>query len=512
VKLKIGILIMLMALGFNRSYCNFNKADSIICDTGQLTIAIECIPTFEGMPLQDEDLIVALYEYDTIMLTDTIHYHSMSDNLITFPAQNLELIGGSINHLGFSIFPSSGSCRTFAVNYHVNDLVSGYCYAVIDTMDASSYTIAYPDHTICLGTDSVFPVTDVPDHAITYNSDSLSCLADEGVIIPSNCRPGNYTVFFSSEYCLSADYFDVSILDQVLIDLPDTIILCSGESMANEGVYSEFVFYSPDYFDEYDYSDITSDGYYVVDAESTECSVPDTVFVQISESPIVSFTIQDECDRVIVGFEGIYGPVENLGWTNGTDDNQIEIYDDGYIGITLMNESGCITSDSVYIEVEFIEVPDVQYDKEDATCWLEGNINIVSASVNNNVGAVTYRLHNTINNSIYDNLDQIPEGLYNLEVVDERDCIAAYSEQIAVLQKCLEDYPVFTPNGDDIEDTYFIPYEGTVEIFNLDGTLLRELNTPAYWDGNDDSGNPLPMGTYVIVTDNGRIVNITIIK
>jgi hypothetical protein len=71
---------------------------------------------------------------------------------------------------------------------------------------------------------------------------------------------------------------------------------------------------------------------------------------------------------------------------------------------------------------------------------------------------------------------------------------------------------VFTPNGDDIEDLYFIPHEGSVKIYTIEGRLIRSLNTPAYWDGNDEAGNPQPMGTYVIITDNERIVNITIVK
>jgi flagellar hook assembly protein FlgD len=35
---------------------------------------------------------------------------------------------------------------------------------------------------------------------------------------------------------------------------------------------------------------------------------------------------------------------------------------------------------------------------------------------------------------------------------------------------------------------------------------------PAYWDGRDDNGNPLPMGTYLIVVGKKEMINITIIK
>jgi gliding motility-associated-like protein len=90
--------------------------------------------------------------------------------------------------------------------------------------------------------------------------------------------------------------------------------------------------------------------------------------------------------------------------------------------------------------------------------------------------------------------------------------MSTYKEDVTILQKCLEEYPVFTPDGDNIEDEYFIPHEGSVKIYNRDGTLLKELTTPDYWNGKSDAGNPLPMGNYFIVTDAGKVVNITIVK
>ncbi len=379
-------------------------------------------------------------------------------------------------------------------------------------MNASLYTVSYPNDVLCLGTDSVFPITDVPDNAVQYISDSLLCMTGEGVIIPVDCTPGNYTVHFSTDYCLSEDFFNLSILDWFETDFPDTLTFCSDEELETNNLFSGYSIYLPGYPEELDYSDITSEGYYVINNDNTECSLPDTVYIRIDESPVINFTVQEECDRVIVGLENTVRGVENLGWTNGLTDDQVEIYDDSYIGVSLMNESGCVTSDSIYVDVRVIEIPAVQYEKDDATCWFEGNISIESAEVNNNVGSVNYRLYNTISGAIYTNLENVPEGQYQLEAVDERDCVATYDQQITILQRCLEDYPVFTPNGDAIEDTYFIPYEGKVKIYNLNGALLRELNTPAYWDGYDDSGNSLPMGTYVIVTDSSKIVNITIVK
>ena len=63
----------------------------------------------------------------------------------------------------------------------------------------------------------------------------------------------------------------------------------------------------------------------------------------------------------------------------------------------------------------------MEFDAEDASCWLDGNVAITSADVINNVGTIRYQLHNMLNDRIYNSLEGVPEGLYNLEVVDTRN-------------------------------------------------------------------------------------------
>ena len=511
MKVPIGILIIL-SLGFTRSFGSFNRADSVVCDTGHLTLIIDCLPTLDGIPLHDNDLIVASMRSDTVEVSDTLTYAALSDNIIALPVINLELTDGTINNLDFSIFSTTASCQTLKVEYHISDSLSNSCYMVIDELNASAYSVSYPSDMFCLGIDSIFPVTDVPGNAVLYVADSLPCMNDEGAIIPGYCQSGRYTIHFNSEYCLSEDYFDLSLLDWVETDLPDTLSICSGTSLNDGGILTGYSIYTPGSYDAIDSNEIPSDGYYVVSSDNGQCTVPDTVYFHIDDPPLIDFSLREECDHVVVALENMQRGTENLGWTNGENSNEVEVFNDQSLGVSLMDESGCVATDSIYVDVKVIEFPAVQFQKEDATCWLEGNIHIESVQVNNNVGMLKYRVQNTLNGITYDDLEDIPEGQYNLEVVDDRECMATYNEPITITQRCLEDYPVFTPNGDAVEDTYFIPYEGSVQIFDVNGTLIRRLNTPAYWDGTDDSDNPLPMGTYAIITDSGKIVNITIIK
>ena len=173
---------------------------------------------------------------------------------------------------------------------------------------------------------------------------------------------------------------------------------------------------------------------------------------------------------------------------------------------------GCVQTDTIEVEVIPFVVEDIDYEKEDADCWEDGSIQINSIQVNYERGEHSYTRINQITGKRSQNMETVPEGIYQIEVTDERECTSVYEEDITIEQKCLEDYPVFTPNQDGTEDEYFIPYVGTVRIFDRNGTLMKELTTPAYWDGTDNSGTQMPMGNYLMLTEKGRVVNITIIR
>ena len=70
----------------------------------------------------------------------------------------------------------------------------------------------------------------------------------------------------------------------------------------------------------------------------------------------------------------------------------------------------------------------------------------------------------------------------------------------------------FTPNNDGYNDFVFFNFpelafgEGRIDIFNFRGRKVRELYDKYRWYGYDDSGQQLPIGTYLyIVTINGDI-------
>ncbi|MFN8438998.1 MAG: gliding motility-associated C-terminal domain-containing protein [Cytophagales bacterium] len=70
----------------------------------------------------------------------------------------------------------------------------------------------------------------------------------------------------------------------------------------------------------------------------------------------------------------------------------------------------------------------------------------------------------------------------------------------------------FTPNGDGEADTYFVENKGSVKIYNKTGNLVKSIMGPAYWDGTDNSGNPLAPGIYFVTAKDNTDKTVTLIK
>ncbi len=252
-------------------------------------------------------------------------------------------------------------------------------------------------------------------------------------------------------------------------------------------------------------------GTYSIRYESEYCLQEKSATFRIVDNPRIHYAIQDKCDSVLLVAENQpSGGV--LEWNRTAIEGDITLFRDTIVDLKAISPEGCIAEEHVNIQLRKLKFLDAQYEKHEADCWMEGAINLESFDVENLVGNHQVQVRNAISHRVVSDLTMVPEGLYRIQLIDDRNCVAEYGQDITVLQRCLDDYPVFTPNGDAVEDEYFIPHEGNVEIINREGILVRKLVTPNYWDGRDGSGNVLPMGNYLICTDTGRTVNITLVR
>jgi len=72
--------------------------------------------------------------------------------------------------------------------------------------------------------------------------------------------------------------------------------------------------------------------------------------------------------------------------------------------------------------------------------------------------------------------------------------------------------PTFSPNGDGIDDSYYIATEGKSIIYDLSGKIIKTIYSPAFWDGTDETGNFVSSGYYAITVDGLVYGRVTVIK
>ena len=512
-----GIYGILLIIGFGISGVLCQTADSLYCDTNVYTIVLDCEPTLDSTFLENGDQITVLaYVSDYSWQRNSISY--LNDSINSLPIESSLAIGSSPAgpNLEFSIYSKSKNCKSGKVEYITDTLNSTECVLYVSSFNAFNHRVLFPEKIICTGDEAFTLDSDIPDSNFTISSNSLDLkISEDGKIVPRESIPGIYTVNIQSDYCLESNSIDIEIGASKDLALKDTLSFCSGaDPVVTAPDMSDIQFYGSGDSESTVLGEIPASGYYVAVGNEGPCASIDTVYVELVEPPEFILDTQEECDRVIVRTTIPDNRNYTVSWSNEAEGIENVVFNDTYLYVTVSDESGCSDTASIKVTVNRLAVRSVDSRKEDADCWTDGKLAIDAAIVDNSIGNYRYRLYNDLTHQAYSDLDEIeiPEGVYTLQVIDDNNCIADWEQKVKVEQKCLEDYPAFSPDGDNIEDDYFIPHEGTVSIYNRDGILIKKLETPAYWDGTDELNRLLPMGNYLIVTDTGRPVNITIVR
>ena len=104
---------------------------------------------------------------------------------------------------------------------------------------------------------------------------------------------------------------------------------------------------------------------------------------------------------------------------------------------------------------------------------------------------------------------QVAPGQYSYIIRDVNNCGI---DTIATIQKPHKCDPVITPNGDAQMSSYFIEQTGTAKIIDIEGRTIMQLTAPAVWYGTKNDGAFADAGYYVIIVNNKKITNITVIR
>ncbi len=488
-------------------------------DSSYKYIYIESPIFFSGTEIPSGDTIhIDWYVADTIFISAHMIYNANdSMHVVELPAFSNLPINEYYDTIKFTYYSQTQGCSTNLVETETVYANNNSSSIFISKMLFLPYELVYNSTNICLYEERVELNNTIPlDELYVYSLDSFLILDTNYAILPSQSMPGQYKLIVETDYCFSGleSINTVNIIGETAMFVPDTLSYCA-TGVNSFGQADGYVFTPLDFNNIGDSMEVTRSGNYLVALDGASgCASLDTVYVNIVKPTEISLQVDESnCKHAIVSLSAAnLSTLENIDWQNGNSGTSIELFKSDYIHVSAIDEFGCYAKDSVYVEVIPLKVENFDYSQEEADCWKDGQLVVNQVATNYGASGLNYSLVNKLNNKVVNDLENIPDGLYKLELTNEDNCRAIAEEEITITQKCLEDYPVFSPNQDGQEDEYFIPYEGKVQVFDRNGAIVKELETPAYWDGTDSEGNPLSMGNYVIVTDSGRPVNITIVR
>ncbi len=233
--------------------------------------------------------------------------------------------------------------------------------------------------------------------------------------------------------------------------------------------------------------------YFVITNDiSNNCSVTDTVLVEfylpLGIFDIITTTVY--LDANLWGF-----PPYTYLWSNGEDAIHADLCPgDHWVEVTDINN--CLVREDFTIEDIIITLDPASLILE---CDLENKDIDLEASATGGIEPYYFEWWNgSTENPI--NLGMSP-GNFSVTVVDGNSCVEDTFFTIAAMtSECVPN--VFTPNGDDINDTWsledtFLYEDSEVRIYGRFGRLLfQSFGYHDKWDGKNKAGNDVPDGVY----------------
>lgn len=390
----------------------------------------------------------------------------------------------------------------------VNDGISN-----IISIKANPIKVEYPVELICPGQDFISPdFINSGDNRFLFSADAgLNIDSSTGRIDAAESQPGTYKIRVISKYCISNPDLTIRISANIEPDIPGIQYKCPGDMLDVNAIMSE----TTDFWaapDSLNVSNTLDTGIHILKLSNPDgCIVEKNIEVLNYPEQEILYETDYDCESTTIRLTEEQG-LSGIEWSNMTSDNAIEVFENSNIELYYTDANQCNRTKSINVEVKKLQIQSLQTRVIPADCYFKGRIEINNANIENNIGNFRYEFVNRLTNESFQSADQLPEGKYQINVLDERDCLVTWNEDILIPKDCLNDRPVFTPNDDYIDDTYYIPETGTARVYNRNGSKVAEFETPIYWDGTDNQGQKLPMGTYLIVINDEKVINITILK
>ncbi len=413
----------------------------------------------------------------------------------------------------------------------------------ITGLSVGTYSVTVTDSTLCTTIDSISVIQ--PDSALTVSISSqtnIACFGDStgSATLSVSGGTGGYTYLWSngdttvSIQYLTADTYNVTVTDtndctsqlSVTITSPsqlsvlsDIVNVCPGDtngsvSLSVSGGTPQYTYLWNTGSTDFVITELQAGDYFVTVSDSNSCTVNQSFSVLLLQSPdIVLGNIIGNCSGATVNLDAGEG-FAGYTWNTGDTASFIEVYSASVYSVTVTDTSGCSSSDS--IQVNFYDNPVVSLGPDTT---IDYNVTVTLDAGDD---GITY-LWSTEETT--QTITVTEQGTYSVTVTDINGCIN--TDEITITVKEPEKpeliiYNTFTPNNDDVNDTWHIENielypNSTVEIYNRNGNQVFKSDNyqNKEWDGRYD-GKDMPASTYyyLIELSDGEVLkgHVTILR
>ena len=417
----------------------------------------------------------------------------------------------------------------------------------ISNLNAGEYNLIVTDNQNC--TDSITVLLSEPNEAlvVSVSSEDVLCFGDSTGSVSSLVSGGTtpYSLTWntgetaSSVFNLHAGIYSLNVIDAngctsfggTVINEPNSFpsfdhniidVSCFGGSdgavdVTPIGGTTPYYFVFGDTLNnefnnisnKYEIKELISGSYHVMLIDDNGCKVegnifvdqPDSLFVEIEPFDVSCFGGND--GYILSQVTGGTSPF-NYMWSDSTTFADIADATTGYYYVIVTDDKGCRAEDNAFVDQpsELMVDPYIEHvscrDNDDGS---------VEVYVYGGTSGYNY-LWST--SDITDGIYNLTPGTYSITVNDANGCVKQDTFIVNALDiDCLQPPTAFTPDGDGINDTWYLPnlelYPNTkVQIFNQWGNLIYETNgTYIPWDGGY-KGRILPAATYYYIIDLGN--------
>jgi gliding motility-associated-like protein len=412
---------------------------------------------------------------------------------------------------------------------------------------------AGPDYAICdgqtvtlLGSISFLPGDTLIDQSgVVYSWSPATGLSDPNIAQPTS------TVSSSTTYTLTVTHLGCQSQNTVQVDvfpLPTAVAnasdltICSGDSiqLLSAGSVGTSIVWTPT-APLVNPSSVNPIAFppdsmmFYLTVSNGPCTVEDSVFVNVPTTPLAFFEASDTivCVRQALNFQDLSQDGTDITWTfsNGhidsTDgDISYSFPGPGNFNLTMLveGEGGC--TDEHVLAMQVLLGPNADFVTEppyDIQQTFPGpDYTFIETSTDEIEWIWRFPGDSVLEEQEVNHVFTSPGAHFvELVVIDAEGCRDSAQHVIMILPNIVQEYNVFTPNGDGFNDEFLIDYTGNREflltIFDRWGRkMFITTNKLEGWDGKTAGGADVPDGVYYytlwVGPDQHSVGNITLIR